>query len=147
VSVLAKVIGLLQGKSGSHDLSLDQCREIVSAYGAVLESGPVPGTVADECELPYPKQAIKQALSILLKKTTDPQLMGSLKAGYVCLSDWQPGVGPNRVGFDIRMIDLTVDALSIAKRMAATDEAAKLWLAKADEENKTLIAELREMGV
>jgi len=102
--------------------------------------------VADERELPYPKQTIKQALLVLLKATTDPQMRGNLKAGYICLSDWQQGVGPNRVGFDISKITQTGDALSIAKRIAATEEAAKPWLAKAEEENKILVADLREMG-
>lgn len=146
MGIFDKVIGVVRGKSESPGLDLGRCREIVSAYGTVLEAGPVPGTVTDERELPYPKQTIKQALLILLKTTTDPQMRGNLKAGYICLSDWQQGVGPNRVGFDIRTIDQTGDALSIAKRIAATEEAAKPWLAKAEEENKTLVAELREMG-
>jgi len=106
----------------------------------------VPGTVADERELPYPKQAIKQALVALLRTTSDAQIRGNLKAGYLCLSDWQQGVGSHRVGFDISSINQIDDNLSIGKRIAATDEAAKPWLAKAEEENKLLVADLREMG-
>lgn len=146
MGIFDKLIGVVHGRSESPGLDLGRCREIVSAYGTVLETGPVPGTVADERELPYPKQTIKQALLVLLKATTDPQMRGNLKAGYICLSDWQQGVGPNRVGFDISKIAQTGDALSIAKRIAATEEAAKPWLAKAEEENKILVADLREMG-
>lgn len=146
MGIFDKVIGVVRGRPEGPGLDLGRCREIVSAYGAALETGPAPGTVADERELPYPKQTIKQALLVLLKTTTDPKMRGNLKAGYICLSDWQQGVGPNRVGFDIRSIDQSGDALSIAKRLAATEEPAKPWLAKAEEENKTLIADLREMG-
>ena len=141
-----RVIGAVRGRSEKLELDLARCREIVSAYGAVLEKGPVPGTVGDELELPYPKTMIKQALLVLLKATTDPQMRGHLKAGYFCLADWQKGVGPHRVGFDINMIDQDVDAWSIAKRAAATEEISKPWLAKAEVERKLLESELREMG-
>ena len=146
MGILGKVIDVVRGRSEKSDLDLGRCREIVSAYGTVLETGPVPGTVADECELPYPKQIIKQALLVLLKTTTDPKMRGNLKAGYICLSDWQQGVGPYRVGFDISKIDQTGDALSIARRIAATEESAKSWLARAEVEQKCLVSELREMG-
>lgn len=146
MGIFNKVIDAVRGRSEKHELDLGRCREIVAAYGTVLETGPVPGTVADESELPYPKKTIKQALLVLLKGTTDPQMRGNLKAGYVCLSDWQQGVGPYRVGFDIRMIDQTADTLSIARRIAATEESAKPWLAIAEVEQKALVSELREMG-
>ena len=146
MGIFDKMIDAVRGRSEKSELDLGRCREIVSAYGAVLEKGPVPGTVADERELPYPKKTIKQALLVLLKTTTDPQIRGNLKAGYVCLSDWQQGVGPYRVGFDISKIDQTGDALSIARRIAATEESAKSWLARAEVEQKCLVSELREMG-
>src|SRR5689334_790435 len=139
MGIFDRVIGAVRGGSEKPELDLGRCREIVSAYGKVLETGPVPGTVADERELPYPKQTIKQALLVLLKTTTDPRMRGNLRAGYICLSDWQQGVGPNRVGFDIRYIDQAVDTWSKAKRLAATEEAAKPWLEKADLENKSLV--------
>ena len=145
MGIFDKVIGALRSKAEKAELDLGRCREIVSAYGAVLEKGPVPGTVGDELELPYPKTMIKQALLVLLKTTTDPQMRGHLKAGYFCLADWQKGVGPNRVGFDINMINQNVDAWSIAKRAAASEEISKPWLEKAEVERKLLEAELREM--
>ncbi len=49
------------------------------------------------------------------------------------------------MGFDISMIDQDVDAWSIAKRIAATEEFSKPWLAKAEVERKSLESELREM--
>jgi len=147
VGVLDKVIGVFRGRAEKSELDLGRCREIVSAYGTVLETGPVPGTVADERELPYPKKTIKQALLVLLKTTTDPKMRGNLKAGYVCLADWQQGVGPHRVGFDISKIDQTGDTLLIARHIAATEESAKAWLEKADIEQKCLASELREMGL
>ncbi|MBI3373736.1 MAG: hypothetical protein HY017_18590 [Betaproteobacteria bacterium] len=146
MGIFEKVIDAVRGKLEKPESDLGRCREIVSAYSAILENGPVPGTVADERELPYPKQTIRQALLVLLKTTTDPQMRGNLKAGYVCLADWQQGVGPHRVGFDITKLDQTGDALSIATRIAATEESAKKWLAKADIEQKSLVSELREMG-
>jgi hypothetical protein len=146
MGIFDKVIDVVRSRSGKPELDLGRCREIVSAYGTVLEKGPLPGTVADERELPYPKKTIKEALLVLLKTTTDPQMRGNLKAGYVCLSDWQQGVGPYRVGFDISKIDQTGDALSIARCIAATEESAKSWLAKAEVEQKSLVSELREMG-
>jgi len=65
VGIFDRVIGALRGKPETPELDLARCREIVSAYGAVLEKGPVPGTVGDELELPYPKAMIKQALLVL----------------------------------------------------------------------------------
>lgn len=145
MGIFDKVINAVRSKSEKSELDLGRCREIVSAYGAVLENGPVPGTVADERELPYPKKTIKQALLVLLKTTTDPKMRGNLKAGYVCLADWQQGVGPHRVGFDISKFDQTDDTLSIGRRIAATEESVKAWLEKADIEQKCLASELREM--
>lgn len=146
MSIFDKLIGAVRGSPQEPEMKLARCREIASVYGAILEKGPVPGTVADESELPYPKKTIKQALVTLLKSTRDPQMRGNLSAAYMCLSDWQAGVGRYRVGFDISRISQSDDTISIAERVAATEESAKLWLAKSELEQQSLISELREMG-
>lgn len=144
--IIVELLDTGQDSPQKVDLDLRQCKKIVSAYGAALEKGPAPGTVADESELPYPKQTIKQALVTLLRATSDSQLRGNLKAGYLSLSDWQRGVGPHRVGFDFGKFDRTSDALSIAKRHAAAEESARPLLTKAEVEQQALASELRKMG-
>ncbi|HWR77167.1 MAG TPA: hypothetical protein VN283_08165 [Thiobacillus sp.] len=139
----------LFGRRSTEELAerlIERSREIVSAYGAILETGPVPGTVADTSELPYPKDAIKIALVTLLTLTKEPSLREHLKLGYVSLADWQTGVGPSRVGIDATKLDVSLEPVELANRILAGDAAAKEWLPRARLEQEALIAELRELG-
>jgi hypothetical protein len=126
--------------------SFDEAREIVGAYGGILESGPAPGTVADATELPYPKERIKAALLLLLKMTTDSTMRSHLSSGYVCLADWQPGVGPQRIGVDVGKIDLTQDTATIARQLLADDVGSSEWLRKVKAEQEALVHDLRRLG-
>ena len=57
---------------------------IVQEYGNTLETAaPAPGAIADENQLPYPKQKIKNAIVEALRITDDPQLKEHLKVGYI----------------------------------------------------------------
>jgi hypothetical protein len=136
----------LFGDSNQAQIGFDEAREIVGTYGDVLASGPVPGTVADTIELPYPKDTIKKAILVLLRATKDPSMREHLKSGYVSLADWQPGVGPSRVGLDVTKLDLASDTAELARLVVARNESANEWLPKAKAEQESLVAELKELG-
>ena len=138
--------GKLFGGENQAEISFDEAREIVGTYGDVLASGPVPGTVADTAELPYPKDTIKKAILVLLRATKDHAMREHLKSGFVSLADWQPGVGPNRVGLDTTKLDLTSDTAELAKLVVARSDAAKGWLTKVKAEQDSLVTELRDQG-
>ncbi len=53
-----------------------------------------PGTVADEAHLPFAKPVIKAALRRAIRGTDDELNRLALRAAYVKLADFQPGVGP-----------------------------------------------------
>lgn len=129
-------------KKARAEMTVARARAIVSAYGAILEKGPVPGTVADASELPFPKETIKRALILLLRKTEDPTLREQLKSGYTFLAEWQTGVGPVRLGPDVTNYDLSQGALAIAKKHEAEADAVEKWLAVADAEREMLAREL-----
>lgn len=134
-------------KNAISELTVARARAIVSAYSAILEKGPVPGTVADASELPFPKETIKRALILLLTETENPKLRGQLKAAYTFLAEWQTGVGPVRLGPDISNYDLSQGALAIAKKHKAEADAVGKWLAVADAEREMLARELEAWGL
>lgn len=140
------VFGKLFGRRNQSEIGFDEAREIVGTYGDLLGSGPVPGTVADTTELPYPKDTIKKAILVLLRETKDQSMREHLKSGYVALADWQPGVGPIRVGVDATKLDLSGDLNELAKLIEARNESAKDWLPKAKAELDLLVKELQQLG-
>ncbi len=72
-------------------------------------SAPTPGCVADIKELPHDKQAIKSAILTCLAHVSDPELKEQLKTGYMCLADWQIGVGDQHLGIDLSKVDQNAD--------------------------------------
>lgn len=76
--------------------------DIVGAYAWHLENrAPTPGCYADESELPYPKQAIKDALQDKIGREPNDDRRQLLASAYIQLADWQPGVGARHVGIDL----------------------------------------------
>ncbi len=147
VGIFSSVINAVRGDKAKREMTVAHAEVVVTAYGAILESGPVPGTVADDSELPFPKETIKQALLLLLRTRSDPKLREHLKSGFILLADWQSGVGPVRLGVDFTKIDLTQDAMVLAKRHKADAEAAEKWLAVAKAEQEALVTELQALGL
>ena len=120
---------------------------IINAYGKTLEHlAPVPGTIADESKLPFPKSGIKQAILYALKVSQQPTQKQVLKAAYLKLADFQPGVGSKNVGFDLSGVDTSRltqdDLLALANDM----ESSQDLLAHARAEAEQLTAELAAAG-
>ena len=147
MGLFANLIDAARGDKKESKMTVAHAEVIVTAYGAILASGPVPGTVADISELPFPKETIKQALLLLLRAKGDSKLREHLKSGFMLLADWQPGVGPVRLGFDVTKIDLTQDAMVIAKRHKADADAAEKGLTAAKAEQEILVKELQTLGL
>lgn len=104
----------------------DVVEKIVKEYGAFLEAyAPKAGRIGDVSELPHPKESIKEALIAAFGYADDP-MKDLLRAGYVCLSHWQEQVG---------------DPESLPA------EARQQLQAYADEEQKTLQADLERLGL
>ena len=134
-------------RSKSPDSELRESELIINAYGKTLEHlAPVPGTVADESKLPFPKSRIKQAILCALKASQQPTQKQVLKVAYLQLADFQPGVGSKNVGLDLSNVDaarLTQDGLlALANDMASSQDL----MASAKAESEQLTAELAAAG-
>lgn len=120
---------------------------VVADFGECLEKrAPVPGSVADVRELPYPKEEIKGAILLMLKAINDPKLREPLKFAYVSLGGWQAGVGPKHQGLDITKIDRSKSVFEQATEVAARGEEMEKWQPIIEAEQEALMAELREHG-
>lgn len=120
---------------------------VINAYGKTLEYlAPVPGTIADESKLPFPKPRIKQAILYALKASQQPQQRQVLKAAYLQLADFQQGIDGKNVGLDLSGVDTScltqVDLLALANDMASSQNL----LAQARAESEQLTAELAAAG-
>ena len=63
----------------------------ISRMGALLEKHP--GGYMDESWLPLAKPAMKTAFKIAIAAETNPERIEWLKAGWILLADFQPGIG------------------------------------------------------
>ncbi len=79
--------------------------EVISAYGALLET--YPGFIMDIAMLPRPKSQMKILLKTFYGLTSDPKLQSLLTEGFMSLADFQDGVGPNPVDPNIIPGDFT----------------------------------------
>lgn len=128
---------------------LSQAELIINAYGKTLEYlGPVPGSsVADEQKLPFPKAQIKSAIIFAIRANPDKKQQEILKTGYLCLADFQPGVGSKNIGFELLPADVSKlndsEVLAIANAVGESES----WLAKASAELALLRQELQAAGV
>lgn len=113
---------------------------------ALTTRAPVPGSVADIKELPYPKDEIKLATLVMLKVTNDSELREHLKFAYISLADWQAGVGPRHKGLDITKLDRTKSPLDQAKEVAERGVEMEKWQPLVKAEQDALIGELRQLG-
>ena len=122
--------------------------DVVTAYCYALEFfAPTPGCVADESELPFPKETIKQALRWRMQHTSDADFRDSLKVAYVALADWQQGVGPDHRGLAMLPgqdgLARTTEASWITERAV---EGAQ-WTARSNAEAERLHRELMALGI
>lgn len=122
--------------------------EVVQVYGKFLEtSSPRPGTVADANKLPYPKQKIKEAIIAALHRTNDPTIKEHLKGGYICLSDWQEGVGEKDQGIDLLGLDMSQGPEVLKHLLLEYNPESEKWTDLAKEELLILREELRALGL
>lgn len=129
-------------------LDLDTAQKIVQDYANFLEiAAPLPGRVADENRLPYSKQHIKNALSVCINATGDPELIGHLKNGYLMLCAWQPDVGQRVVGVDFSSLDLEADPMEVAESIQRHAEQMDRWDPLVQAEQAELATELKVLGV
>lgn len=67
-------------------MTATEAEAIINAYGGVIMAKPM--VIADERDLPYSKEKIKEAIRIGIASTTDPKMIDMLKFGYVTLADF-----------------------------------------------------------
>lgn len=146
MGLLNKLFGTRKNAQPEPTMTAAMAERIVRDYGAVLKFCPVPGTVADVQELPYPKERIKQALVFALKATADSKIRESLKIGYISLACWQEGVGPSRLGIDVTKMDPNDNPLELAKRMVVEGADMDKWNEAVKAEEQALESELQELG-
>jgi len=133
-------------------LTARRSEEIIQAYGAAIaEYVPSPTWIVDASKLPYPKEAIKEAITWALKVSDDDDhTRGMLMVSYIQLADWQDGVGETRQG--INPSDLGNEAVGDVSKRAETlaaqlDAYAKTWKPIVDAEEAQLKQELIDLGL
>jgi len=90
---------LLRRRWGKPDdaMPLAVARDIVEAYGQVLETRDESTWICDASALPYPKDEIKRALRVVLAAPGVRLVKPMLRKSYVLLAHWQEGYVPLRV--------------------------------------------------
>jgi hypothetical protein len=147
MGIFSKLFGKNAAQSESSPMTAEQAVHIIQAYGGVLEkSAPTPGCVADVKKLPFPKAQISEAILIGLRSTSDPKMQEMLKAGFVELSNWQEGVGPDDRGIDTLDLNSSMDIEAQARAILAQSEGMDEWNALVVAEMKLRIAQLKEKG-
>lgn len=135
--------------NASAELTPQTAMEIVGAFGDVMESGPIPGLVADVRTLPYPKPRIKEALRYAISLTEDKQMREHLVQAYVSLADYQEGVGRDTIGIDSAKVGEKHggDLHKMAAEVADQGDAYQKWKPLVEAELKASFAELRKLGL
>ena len=132
--------------AGSTDLRVAEALQITAAYGAALEQAVRDAAgVADEAQLPYPKDTIKWALLVLLAalRETDRE---PLKAAYIALAEWQDAARFETATFDSNRLRRKLDPLELAREFAALATPHDRLREAARAEQQQLIGELRRRG-
>jgi hypothetical protein len=128
-------------------MTIERAWDITNRFGSYMEASVVaPGTVADTSELPFPKELIKQALAIVFLESRDSNFREAIRVGYLELANYQPGIGPVRLGPDLRKMDLS-DPLQSARQFLDESKAAEKWLAAVEAESKKLEKDLDRLNM
>lgn len=115
-------------------------------YARYLEDHPpLPGRIRDTRALPHEKVLLKRALLMCISHASDGRLEEHLKAGYLMLSAFQPGVGSGDIGPDFAALDLDADPLDIATRIECDSDRARDLVTRAEAELAALRDELRTL--
>ena len=147
MSVFSKLFGKRPAQPRDITMTPAQAVKIINAYGGFLdESAPTPGCVADASKLPFPKAQISEAILVGLSSTTDPKMRDTLKAGYLDLSNWQEGVGPDDRGIDTSKLGGVTDIEAQARAILAQAEGMDEWNNLVSAELALRVAQLKERG-
>ncbi len=128
----------------SNGLSAGEAEKIIHDYVAAFAN--VRGIATDSSKLPHPKERIKQALALALKRTSEANMRSQLRDVYLSLADWHPGVGDSLAAFAITKPDITGDIRVAAERISQAGPAFQKWLSISEAERKQLQTELDSVG-
>ena len=122
----------------SVEMTAAKAEKIFRDFGASLNAAKKAAFfIADERELPHPRQRIKEAILYALRATQDPKMREELKSAYLSLAAWLPGIGKTKV-----MTPFSLWKMVFFQR----DELTKLTSAS-DAEKKVLQSELQQAGL
>jgi len=148
MGIISSLFGGNKNSRSHSQMTAKQILEVVGNFGSTLEhSAPAPGCVADTNELPYPKSQIKDALIAVLRTTGDPNMKEALKTSYICLADWQDGVGTSHVGLDLSSFDLQTNIHDLAERLVNQSDEIERWQSIVAAERAVLRNELVQLGM
>lgn len=135
---------LLRRRWGKPDevMSLAVAREIVEAYGKLLETYEDTVGIQDSSGLPYPRQDIKRALRAVLLSPAHQLLRSSFRRSYVLLANWQDGYHRPATNDAVVDTDAEHDA---APSMSRSDHERDAWKAKVEAERVVLRRELQRL--
>ena len=121
---------------------------LVAAYGEALEVHANSGSMfSDTSALPAEKETIKAALKLLLRVSTDSQKSEQLRAAYLMLADFQPGIGDQILALDVgEPPPHDGDVQGYAARVVEQMDNLQMWQTKAGAELDVLLAELQAEG-
>lgn len=120
-------------------MPLTIAREIVEAYGRLLESHAELQEIHDAADLPYPKRDIKRAIRVLLRAPAHKVVQPILRRSYLLLANWQNGVDAQRSADAARS---TVPGDSAGCAECSPESAVSHWRAVAQAEREALRREL-----
>ena len=116
-----------------------QAQRTVLDYARYLEEcPPMLGRILDVTKLPHDKERLKSALLACISHSHDERLEEHLKAGYLMLSAFQPGVGEQDIGTDFASLDLDEDPLDVATRIELEEERSLAWRHRVQDELEQL---------
>lgn len=136
-------------------MDFPSAEKIIRAFAAIMEKGNSPslGTqVADVNELPYAKTAIMEAFSVAYLNAEDDERRKFLENGYIFLTGWQVGVGPQRIGTSVDKAEVeklkagsTEDLQRFAKEFGAQMKEYKKWELVIEADQKLMLAEIERL--
>lgn len=102
----------------------EEAMKIINAYGKAMEHNK--SQYGDLSELPYTKDRIKEALVHGIKGGADPKVREQLKAAYLMLANWQPGLANRRAPGELTDEELKNPAKAMAAIKAAGEGFLKI---------------------
>lgn len=130
-------------------LSVGEAEKLINEYGRILEKFTPTGTYFfDVRKLPSTKERIKAAIRLAFQHSPDSTQKEILKAAYLDLADFQPGIGEHGAGFVVAEHELqTKDRANLAQLISKRGDELNRWRPIVEAERKQLAAELDALRV